>query len=227
MTLGGRLAAMPRLWNLLRRLLEANFRGEKAVIRRELRSWKPESRLRLLDFGCGTGELAPLFPPEGYVGMDVSQVYVAYARRTHGPRFQVMDGQALAYADDTFDEALVAGVFHHLPDEAVRRMAGELSRVLRPAGRLLAMEDVPTRDWWNLPGRLIHRLDQGAYIRNEGDYLALLSEYFALERAYPMRSGCCDYLVLVLVNRKPGGSTDSPYPVPNIRSPASPNPGTM
>ncbi len=202
-----RLAAMPRLWNVLRRLLEADFHGEKAVIRRELRSWQKERRvskpsLRLLDFGCGTGELAPLFPPEGYVGMDVSEVYVAYARRTYGPRFQVMDGQALAYADNVFDEALVAGVFHHLPDETVRRMAGELSRVLCPAGRLLVMEDVPARDWWNLPGRLIHRLDRGAYIRNEGEYLALLSEHFALERAYPMRSGFCDYLVLVLANRK-------------------------
>ncbi|MGB9724598.1 MAG: class I SAM-dependent methyltransferase [Chloroflexia bacterium] len=204
MTLEERLVAMPRLWNLLRRLLEANFRGEKAVIRRELRAWQQGSRLRLLDLGCGTGELASLFPAEGYVGMDVSEVYVAYARRTYGPRFQVMDGQALAYADNTFDEALVAGVFHHLPDDAVRRMAGELARVLRPAGRLLAMEDVPTRDGWNLPGRLIHRLDRGAHIRNEGEYLALLSEHFALERAYPMRSGFCDYLVLVLRNRKPG-----------------------
>lgn len=216
-----RLAAMPRLWNLLRRLLEANFRSEKAVIRRELRSWRKESRLRLLDFGCGTGELASLFPPEGYVGMDVSEVYVAYARRTYGPRFQVMDGQALAYADNAFDEALVAGVFHHLPDEAVRQMAKELSRVLHPAGRLLVMEDVPARACWNLPGRLIHRLDRGAYIRSEREYLALLSEHFVLERAYPMRSGFCDYLVLVLVNRKPI------YPVPNIRSPASPSPGTI
>ncbi len=216
-----RLAAMPCLWNALRRLLEANFRGEKAVIRRELRSWQRESRLRMLDFGCGTGELASLFPSEGYVGMDVSPVYVTYARRTFGPRFQVMDGQALAYADNAFDEVLVAGVFHHLPDEVVRRMAGEIARVLRPAGRLLVMEDVPARDWWNLPGRLIHRLDRGAYIRNEGEYWALLSEHFALERVYPMRSGFCDYLVLRFVNHK------SAYPVPNILSPASPNPGRI
>ncbi len=199
-----RLAAMPRLWNTLRRLLEANFRGEKAVIRRELDSWREGSGLRLLDFGCGTGELASLFPPGGYVGMDVSQTYIVYARRTYGPRFQVMDGQALAYADNAFDEALVAGVFHHLPDGAVRRMAGELSRVLRPAGRLLVMEDIPARDWWNLPGRLIHLLDRGAYIRSEGEYLALLSEYFTPERVYPMRSGFCDYLVLVLSNRVSG-----------------------
>jgi SAM-dependent methyltransferase len=198
MDLGDRLAAMPRLWNVLRRLLEANFRGEKALVYRELRAWQSASGLRLLDFGCGTGELTPLFPPEQYVGMDVSPIYINYARRTHGPRFQVMDGQYLGYADDAFDEGLVAGVFHHLPDEAVHRMAGELARVLRPGARLLVMEDTPSRDWWNLPGRLIHRVDRGGHIRSETEYLALFGESFTLERTYPMRSGVCDYQVMVL-----------------------------
>lgn len=198
MDLGDRLAAMPRLWNVLRRLLENNFRGEKALVRRELRAWRPGSGLRLLDFGCGTGELTPLFPPEHYVGMDIAPVYIDYARRTHGPRFQVMDGQQLGYADDVFDEGLVAGVFHHLPDEAVRRMADELARVLRPGSRLLVMEDTEARDWWNLPGRLIHLVDRGGHIRTAEAYLALLGESFVLERAYPMRSGFCDYQVMVL-----------------------------
>lgn len=198
MTLGDRLAAMPRLWNLLRRILEANFRGEKAVIRRELRAWQPGTGLRLLDFGCGTGEMAPLFPTEGYVGMDISPIYIAYARKTYGPRFQVMDGKTLGYADDAFDEALVAGVFHHLPDEMVRRMAGELERVLRPGGRLLVMEDTPTRDWWNLPGRFIHLVDRGGHIRTDEQYAALFGERLSLEQSYPMRSGVCDYRVFSL-----------------------------
>jgi SAM-dependent methyltransferase len=198
MDLGDRLAAMPQLWNVLRRLLEANFRGEKAVVRRELRAWQPDSGLRLLDFGCGTGELVPLFPIKRYVGMDVSPIYIQYARRAHGPRFQVMDGQHLAYAADSFDEGLVAGVFHHLPDELVRRMAAELARVLRPRARLLVMEDTPSRDWWNAPGRLIHMVDRGGYIRSEGEYVALFGDHFALERTYPMRSGVCDYQVFVL-----------------------------
>jgi len=198
MTLGDRLAAMPRLWNVLRRLLEANFRGEKAVVRRELRAWRPGSGLHLLDFGCGTGELVPLFPRKKYVGMDISPIYIAYARKTHGPRFQVMDGQFLGYADDSFDEGLVAGVFHHLPDEAVRRMTAELARVIRPGGRLLVLEDTLARDWWNIPGRLIHLVDRGGHIRSEEEYLALFGDRFVLVRAYPMRSGFCDYQVFAL-----------------------------
>lgn len=202
MGIGDRLAAMPRLWNALRRLLEANLRGEKEAVRSELQSWRPESGRLLLDFGCGTGEMAPLFPRERYVGMDLSPIYVSYARQSYGPRFQVMDGSALGYADSTFDEGLVAGVFHHLPDEAVRRMAGELARVLKPGGRLLVMEDTPTRNWWNLLGRLIHLVDQGGYIRNEHEYFPLFADCFSLEKTYPMRSGVCDYRVLVLRVKK-------------------------
>jgi SAM-dependent methyltransferase len=198
MTIGVRLAAMPRLWNMLRRLLEANLRGEKAAVRAELRSWQPGSGLRLLDFGCGTGEMTGLFPQQSYTGMDLSPIYVGYARRTYGARFQVMDGTALGYADGSFDEGLVAGVFHHLPDEAVRRMARELARVLKPGGRLLVMEDTPARDWWNLLGRLMHAVDQGGYIRDEHEYYPLFEECFALEKTYAMRSGVCDYRVLVL-----------------------------
>jgi len=201
MSIGDRLAAMPRLWNALRRLLEANLRGEKDAVRAELRSWQPGSGLWVLDFGCGTGEMTSLFPRERYVGMDLSPIYVGYACRTYGPRFQVMDGAALGYADDVFDEALVAGVFHHLPDELVRPMARELARVLKPAGRLLVMEDTPTRDWWNLPGRLMHAVDQGGYIRGEHEYFPLFEECFCLEKMYPMRSGVCDYRVLVLRSR--------------------------
>ena len=202
MSLGDRLVAMPRIWNVLRRLLEANLRGEKAAVHAELRSWQRESGLRVLDFGCGTGEMTALFPLESYAGMDLSPIYVGYARRVYGPRFQVMDGGALAYVDDAVDEGLVAGVFHHLPDEAVRCMARELARVLKPTGRLLVMEDTPTRGWWNLPGRLIHALDQGGYIRDEYEYFPLFAEYFSLEKTYPMRSGFCDYRVLVLRVKK-------------------------
>ncbi len=201
MSLWDRLAATPQLWNLLRRILEANLRGEKRAIRRELRAWQAGSGLRLLDMGCGTGELAGLFPPEQYVGMDLAPVYVTYARRRYGPRFQVMAGQHLAYRGGSFDEVLVAGVFHHLPDAAVRQIAAELARVLRPGGLLLVMEDTPTRDWWNLAGRLIHVVDRGAFIRSDEDYYLLFEEHFTLQRSYPMRSGVCDYQVLVLQAR--------------------------
>ena len=80
------LSSRPTLWNLFRRLLEFNFREEKRVIGVEL---KPQAdrirrderrRPRVLDLGCGTGELAAVFLKRGYsyAGIDIEPERIAY-----------------------------------------------------------------------------------------------------------------------------------------------------
>ena len=59
-----RLSENPQAWNILRRVVENGFRGEKDVIERELAPWRDAGRREFLDFGCGTREFAPCFPPE-------------------------------------------------------------------------------------------------------------------------------------------------------------------
>ncbi len=194
-----RLATQPRVWNLLRRVLEANFRGEKAVIRRELLPHAGAAP-RVLDLGCGTGELAPVFLRHGYAydGIDVDTPRIAYARAHFpGGAFQVMDAAHLAYPDAAFDQVLVTGVFHHLPDAVVRAIVAEMRRVLRPGGRVLVMEDTPPPPGRNPLGGLVHRADEGGFIRRPAEYAALFRG-FAVRRAYRMRSGVCDYQVFVL-----------------------------
>ena len=71
------LASKPVILNLLRRILEANHRGEKRVIKEELTGHFST----VLDLGCGTGVFAPLFDSE-YVGIDISPLYIAYASST-------------------------------------------------------------------------------------------------------------------------------------------------
>src|SRR4051812_30698801 len=58
-----RLSENPQAWNILRRVVENGFRGEKDVIARELAPWRDAGQREFLDFGCGTGEFAPCFPP--------------------------------------------------------------------------------------------------------------------------------------------------------------------
>ncbi|HUS17143.1 MAG TPA: class I SAM-dependent methyltransferase, partial [Chloroflexia bacterium] len=190
-----RLSAQPRLWNLFRRILEANFKEEKAVIRRELfphgatragRGTSPE----ILDLGCGTGELAPIFLRRGYryLGVDIEPERIAYAQRQHPRgRFQVMDAAGLRCDDASFDHVLVTGVFHHLSDAEVTAILAEMHRVLRPDGRALVMEDTATGFKLNLLGALVHLADEGSFIRHAEQYEALFRRQFQVRAAYCIR----------------------------------------
>ncbi|NJO07933.1 MAG: class I SAM-dependent methyltransferase [Chloroflexaceae bacterium] len=192
------ISTSPRIWNVLRRLVEHGFEGEKRVIAEELAPWRDVGQRRFLDFGCGTGEFAPCFPAAHYVGIDPSPIYIRFAARTRAGRFLVNDGTNLALPAQSFDAALVLGVLHHLDDVLVHAAMLELYRVLRPGGILLIMEDVPPPDPGNLAGRAMHWLDRGGHIRNETEYRALFGAGFAVLRMYHMRSGICDYGVYVL-----------------------------
>lgn len=191
------ISRTPRLWNILRWIVEAGFRGERAVIERELMPFSDRKR-RFLDFGCGTGEFARDFPADRYVGIDPAREYVQFASAARPGSYSVMDGGALALGEAQFEAALVLGVFHHLTDIFVQNSIRELHRVLKPGGTLLVLEDVPPPSIWNLPGHAMHWLDRGDHIRSDADYRALFAPHFVVQRSYLMRSGICDYGVYVL-----------------------------
>ncbi|MBC8160101.1 MAG: class I SAM-dependent methyltransferase [Roseiflexaceae bacterium] len=193
-----RLSENPQAWNVLRSLVEAGFRGEKAAIARELDPWRDVGARAFLDFGCGTGEFAPCFPPQHYTGVDLAAHYVRWASRHRPGYYAVADGTALALHSASFDAALVCGVFHHLPDEIVRGAVAELHRVLKPAAVMLVLEDIAPPDAWNLAGKAMHWLDRGGFIRSNADYRALMAPHFQPSREYSIRSGICDYAVYVM-----------------------------
>ncbi len=192
-----RVSAAPRLWNMLRWVVEAGFQGEREAIARELRPWHGDTR-RFLDFGCGTGEFAGEFPAARYVGIDLSRGYLSFAARHRPGSYLVSAGEALPFAAGSFDAALVLGVLHHMPDELARVAMAELARVLRPRATALVMEDIPPPSGQNPAGHLMHAIDRGGHIRSEAEYRAIFGPAFAVERSYTLRSGICDYAVYVL-----------------------------
>jgi len=107
-----------------------------------LRQHSPGSHA--LDFACGDGYYSMLMAECGaeVTGIDISETSVQNAereaaRRGLAPRFQVMDCEAMTFADRTFDLINVNGVLHHMD---LSRAYPELARVLKPSGSVLCVE---------------------------------------------------------------------------------------
>jgi SAM-dependent methyltransferase len=103
----------------------------------------PLTGQRWVDVGCGNGAftemLATRCAPSSLQGIDPSPEQIAYARTRLGgavARFDVGDAQALPYADDAFDAAVMALVIFFVPDPA--RGVAEMARVVRPGGNVSA-----------------------------------------------------------------------------------------
>ncbi len=91
---------------------------------------------RVLDLGCGTGEMGETVADRARVtGVDVSPRMLAVARGRLDGRVCLVQGSAfrLPFRDDAFDGAVSGFVLRNLDD--LPAAFGELARVLRPGAR--------------------------------------------------------------------------------------------
>jgi len=191
-----RVSDNPVLFIFFRGILENDFKAIRAVIRREL-SGGPG--VRTLDLGCGPGAFSEMFDGVGYVGADLNRRYIEHAQRKRTGTFLVSDARKVELPDGQFEQILIFGLLHHLPDQDVRAVLSEARRLLVPGGRILAIEDIPAVSRLNLMGHIIHSVENGEHIRPAEDYRRLYREVATIEREEILRSGICDYYSAVLV----------------------------
>lgn len=99
---------------------------------------------RLLEVGCGIGTDLARFAEIGatVTGIDLAEVAIDLARLNFKQRglagdLNVMSGEALQFADDSFDTVYAHGVLQYTLHP--ERMIAELHRVLRPGGTAILM----------------------------------------------------------------------------------------
>lgn len=107
----------------------------------------------ILDVGCGTGTLAiaarSIVGPAGQVaGIDASPEMISRSRRKATKAaleidFRLASADSLPFADATLDAVLTTTVLHCLPRQALGQCFAEMRRVLKPSGRLLAVDFGP------------------------------------------------------------------------------------
>jgi ubiquinone/menaquinone biosynthesis C-methylase UbiE len=144
--------------------------GGMALTRRVARVARLDRCSRVLDIACGKGGTPLLLAQEiecSVVGVDLSEKKIVLARdRSHAENsngsleFIVADAEELPFLDATFDAIISECSFSVLPNK--EKAAQEMSRVLKPRGRLV-ITDIVTE------GRMpdgIHRdlsLAQGSF----------------------------------------------------------------
>lgn len=92
---------------------------------------------RVIDIGCGEGQLARLATARGAqaVGIDAAWNQLVVAReRAGGPSYARASATELPFPEASFDAAIACLVLEHVDD--LTSAASELGRVLRPRGRL-------------------------------------------------------------------------------------------
>ncbi len=105
-----------------------------------------QARGRVLELACGTALNLPFYPPDvELTGIELSSEMLAIAKSRadeigSGAELRLGDAQELDFPDASFDTVTCTLGFCTIPDP--RRAAAEALRVLRPGGRLLALEHV-------------------------------------------------------------------------------------
>ena len=142
MRVGGHFERVAAVYESLRTTDEAPVRRIGQLL--------PDRPVTGLDVGCGTGTLAIAAKrqvgPTGTVhGIDASPEMLARAEkkaRKAGVEVVLKNAiaQALPFPDAQFDVVLTTIMLHHLPRKARQQCAAEMRRVLKPGGRVLAVD---------------------------------------------------------------------------------------
>jgi SAM-dependent methyltransferase len=130
---------------------------------------------RILDIGCGPAHLRVHLPDVEYIGWDPNPAYVATARKTYGDRgtFHVgLFGPEQARLVAPVDIAIVSAVLHHMDDAQARELFSLLRQVVKPAGRVITLDNVYT-EMQNPIARFLISLDRGRHVRSPEGYEAL------------------------------------------------------
>lgn len=119
------------------------LRVRQAYVEDMLEAAQPGAGARVLDVGCGPGELVVSLAEKGYAswGIDISSSMVARAREVVGEaglppeRISLGDFEDLAFPDASFDAVVAAGVIEYQKSDAASLR--EAHRVLADGGVLI------------------------------------------------------------------------------------------
>ena len=169
---------------------------------------RPEPGLKVLDIGCGPGDILDFMPDVDYVGVDLDANYVSAATRRHGHRGTFLQGSVAGFeipGAGSFDLVLAAGLLHHLDDTDAGHLFRLARRALVPGGRLLTLDGCFEPGQGRI-ARFMLEADRGRHVRTRQAYEALACEVFpSVDSSIEERFFHVPYTLLVMNCSAPDG----------------------
>jgi SAM-dependent methyltransferase len=176
------LLTLPSVYRLFRTIVLGD--GFRVYLSEYVR---PVPGEKVLDIGCGPGEILEHLPAVDYVGFDINPKYVEAAQKRFGGRGRFFCGDVgLTTIDQeaaTFDLVLATGVLHHLNDDYAASLFNLARRALKPSARLVTLDGCFVAGQPKLARFVVSR-DRGEYVREFAEYTKLAAQVFPQVRSF-------------------------------------------
>lgn len=137
---------------------------------------------KILDFGCGTGDLATFLKEENinvqYTGVDLVDELLECARKKH-PEFSF--GKLEQFEDQKFDYILISGVFNNKIDDNRKFYENTLKKLSNQANKGIA---------FNLLSNYVDYYDENLFYENPENvfkYAKTLTPYVMIRNEYQLK----------------------------------------
>lgn len=147
--------------------------------------WKCRSGEKIVDIGCGTGEVLNFLPNDvKYVGFDISEKYIKLAQERYDERAQFLVGTAHEFLNNNesplemADLVLCNGILHHLDDEVALEALTLAKNIMSPTGRFVCIEPTFLVHQSRL-SKWITSKDRGRNVRGEQELKNLFHQVFS------------------------------------------------
>jgi len=141
----------------------------------------PLGPARVLEVGCGPGTNCAWMPRNiEYVGCDLNESYIAYAKQRYGDRaefFAAPVGQMAALKLKPFSAVMAVALLHHLSDAEVLTLCDEVMPLLEAGGTFMTGDPCFAYGQSRLE-RFVTACDRGRHVRYPEQYQALLPKRF-------------------------------------------------